>query len=453
MGTMTVYDGFQNSESAITRIGEDILKSGLFNAESPSQARILALECLARRCPPLMLAERYHLIGNKLTLKYDAMLKDFIAGGGKSKILERTGNRVAVELTNKHGDSFEFSLTWDEMLLEPTPYAMDKHQTKQMVLASLPDERNRSKLRLKDTYATPRARMQMMFARVITDAVRATDPSSTEGKYAPEEIDEAEIVTTSQDFGGLSGASTASAMSVAAQVVSAAESQKSTAYEAAVEQHLKKPTPVTEKVEAGEVVAYAPSAQVARIMLLLDAAEISYDDRQRALQRRNVSAWHSLTVEQANEIEATLQRKVDEKIAKQQAADEVAVEKASASQAREAASVPTEVASAEQSNFDQQVASEDVDAQAPADLIAALRQKIKEVDQIEPGTFDQVKVELMQKRLKLAHLTTASAREMMKHLDFRMMSDFFQSLTDARAASVVRDEPPAAKKKGDKSGN
>jgi hypothetical protein len=43
-------------------------------------------------------------------------------------------------------------------------------------------------VRIKDNYATPRARMQMLWARTVSDGVRSICPGATRRRYTPTEI-------------------------------------------------------------------------------------------------------------------------------------------------------------------------------------------------------------------------------------------------------------------------
>ena len=99
-GQMTVvYDRITNIPDFITALGDAIHRSGLFSCESPSQGKVMAMECVARRLPPLALAERYHLIKGKLSMKADAMLADFRQRGGKHKKIHRDSERAEIELS------------------------------------------------------------------------------------------------------------------------------------------------------------------------------------------------------------------------------------------------------------------------------------------------------------------------------------------------------------------
>lgn len=179
---VAVYDRISNVPSFIDQLGEQIYRSTMFGCESPSQGKVMAMECIAKRLPPLSLAERYHLIKGKLSMKADAMLADFRRRGGKSKIVERSPERAAIKLA-LDGESQQFEITWEQAAREPFVYEGKEADTVTRLTAGQAD-----KLKLKAKYATPRSRSQMLWARVVSDAVRAMAPEVVAGLYTPEEL-------------------------------------------------------------------------------------------------------------------------------------------------------------------------------------------------------------------------------------------------------------------------
>lgn len=165
-----LYSKIQDPLAAIERMGKFIGESGMFGCQKVQQGMVIAAVCLARRIDPLEFIETYHLIGGKPSMRADKMLARFQERGGKLKIVSRTADRAAVLLT-KDGEVSEFSLTWEDAQQEP------------FVWKEVPG----GKKVLKDNYATPRARMQMLWARVVSDGIRTVDPGVNSGLYTPEE--------------------------------------------------------------------------------------------------------------------------------------------------------------------------------------------------------------------------------------------------------------------------
>lgn len=155
-------------QSAIT-MGEFFSKSGMFGCQKTEQGIILALACMFENKSPLDIKRTYHLIDGELSKRSDAMLAEFNALGGEHDIISQTPDEAAVKLTLK-GKSHTFRLTWTEAQIEPFV--------------------NDSKGGFKKNYRTPRARMQTMWARVISQGVRTMAPGVVAGTYTPEEIED-----------------------------------------------------------------------------------------------------------------------------------------------------------------------------------------------------------------------------------------------------------------------
>lgn len=182
MSELSIYDRFENPGKIIDTLGKAIFNSQMFGAENVYQGQILALECASRRSPPMTLTERYHIIHGRLTMKSDAMLADLRARGGTHRIVERSPERAAVEIT-LDGQSCTFWLTWDEARQEPFVYVGKESTVVQKLEAGKTDD-----LIVKNKYATPRSRSQMLWARVVSDGVRAMAPEVVAGYYTPEEV-------------------------------------------------------------------------------------------------------------------------------------------------------------------------------------------------------------------------------------------------------------------------
>lgn len=171
-----LYNRINDPVGAIEKLGTIFAKSAMFGCDRPEQGMVLAWTCIAERKTPLEIKRRYHLQNGDLSVRADAMLADFRAiAKGKHKIIARTSERAAIELT-LDGDTQLFEFTWEQAKLEPFVYGKEKQ--------------------IKKNYATPRARMQMLWARVISDGVRTMAPEIVSGTYTPEELDDSSEVQT-----------------------------------------------------------------------------------------------------------------------------------------------------------------------------------------------------------------------------------------------------------------
>ena len=166
---IVLYDKIENPIEAIEKMGSFFAKSGMFGCDRLEQGQVLAAACMAERKSPLEITRKYHLLDGRLSMKSEAMLAEFRGRGGKQEIVTRTPDCAAIRLTID-GQSQVFSLTWDEAKEEPFPYGKEN--------------------KLKKNWATPRARMQTMWARVVSDGVRAMAPEIVTGTYTPEEIED-----------------------------------------------------------------------------------------------------------------------------------------------------------------------------------------------------------------------------------------------------------------------
>ncbi len=179
---LSIYDKFEHP-SQLAELGKAIMHSEMFGAKNASQGMVLALECASRKMPPMALAERYHIIHGKLSMKADAILADFRAKcGGSHRIIKRDGDEARIELTLS-GHVQVFSLTWTEARQEPFVY-----EGKESVVIGRLAKSEADKLTVKAKYQTPRSRTQMLWARVVSDGVRAMAPEVLAGHYTPEEI-------------------------------------------------------------------------------------------------------------------------------------------------------------------------------------------------------------------------------------------------------------------------
>ena len=166
---MTVYGSVPNAIELIDSMGLAIAKSKLLGCENPDQGRVLAMACIAKGLDPLSIAQRYDIICGKLAMKSDAMLAEFRARGGRHKIVHRKPDMAAIKLSID-GETETFQLSWEEAQHEDFAKGKDG--------------------KVKANYATPRKRMQMLWARVVSDAVRAMCPEVNTGIYTPEENDD-----------------------------------------------------------------------------------------------------------------------------------------------------------------------------------------------------------------------------------------------------------------------
>lgn len=277
---LTVYDSISNPIESMKTLGYSIAHSKMFGCETEQQGEIMALECMARRCPPMQLAQRFHLIKGKLSMKTEAMLSDFVERcGGKCAIVERSADRSAIVLT-VDGETEQFSLSWDQAKEEPFVYE-GKESVVVELLATGSD-----KLKLKPKYATPRSRMQMLWARVVSDGIRCMKPQVTSGIYTPEEVSDFDDVNVDLPASTIEPVTNQANDALADPLLDAEQ--------------------VPFNVPPAEVVEMIDGTRIIEINTLFAQLEISEDQQAAALAKRDAVGIQHLTLDAAEDLLAIL---------------------------------------------------------------------------------------------------------------------------------------------------
>ncbi len=144
----------------IERMAISIAASKLFGVQSKEQAMALMLIAQAEGRHPALAARDYNIIQNKPAKTSDAMLRDFLASGGKVQWHKLDDTQADATFSHPAGGSVR--IDWD----------MERAKT--------------AGLGGKDMWKKyPR---QMLRARVISEGVRTVCPEATSGMYVPEEV-------------------------------------------------------------------------------------------------------------------------------------------------------------------------------------------------------------------------------------------------------------------------
>lgn len=168
------------STEELQGVGHLIAQSGMFGVTNPAEGFIVAATCHQQGMSLMEFKETYHVIHGTPSMRADAMVARFQSMGGELEIHERSADscRVTVRYGNTGG---AFGLTWVEAQQEPFVYAGKEAD----IIARLARGEQPP---LKPKYATPRSRMQMLWARVVSDAIRTVCPGANKGTYTPEEV-------------------------------------------------------------------------------------------------------------------------------------------------------------------------------------------------------------------------------------------------------------------------
>jgi hypothetical protein len=140
----------------------------MLGARNPAEGFLIAATCLQEGMSFLKFGETYNIIGGRISIKAEAMLSRLLELGGEYKVLARDQEKASVSLKYKSAE-YTSTLTWAD--------AQQESYTRQK------DGRT-----LKDNWSTPRRRMQMLWARAVSDGVRVVCPLATRGTYTPEEV-------------------------------------------------------------------------------------------------------------------------------------------------------------------------------------------------------------------------------------------------------------------------
>lgn len=165
--------------SDLERMAVAFAGSKLFGVQTADQALALCLVAQAEGRHPASAAQDYHIISGRPAKKADAMLRDFIASGGKVEwhSLSDTG----ADATFSHPAGGTVRISWD-------------HDRAKAAGINNPMWRK-----------YPR---QMLRSRVVSEGVRTVCPGATSGMYVPEEVQDfapeqqVRDVTDEPDFTG-----------------------------------------------------------------------------------------------------------------------------------------------------------------------------------------------------------------------------------------------------------
>jgi hypothetical protein len=275
-GAVDFYGRIADPLDAVHKLGTAFEESRMFGCKNASQGRVLAMACLAEGRSPVEVMREYHLIDGNLSMKADVMLAKFRQAGGDHEIVERSPDRAAIVLKLKR-KSHSFEFTWEQAKGESYVYAKDGRTPK-------------------DNWSTPRRRMQMLWARCVSDAVRAVAPECMAGHYTPEELghhqdDVTEVTATVvRTEPPVSGAS-----------VSASSSDVA---------------PEPEPAQVTETEVASPTAAVTRDQLvemkgLKDALELGPNEWKQIVERFGVVSAKDLDTEQAEDLLTWLRQQAD----------------------------------------------------------------------------------------------------------------------------------------------
>lgn len=144
------------------RLATSVAKSRLFGIQTPDQALVLMAIAQAEGQHPAIAARDYDIIQGRPAKKAEAMLRDFLAHGGKVEWHALTDTEADATFAHPQGGTAR--IRWD----------LDRAK-----VAGLAGKEMYKKF--------PR---QMLRSRVVSEGVRTVFPAATSGMYVPEEVRE-----------------------------------------------------------------------------------------------------------------------------------------------------------------------------------------------------------------------------------------------------------------------
>jgi hypothetical protein len=147
----------------LQRMAMAFAKSGLYGIKDENQAFALMMEAQAQNRHPALIMRDYDLVGNRLTKKTIAMVRDFQATGGRIKWIELSDTRACAEYSHP---------------LSPQPVTVDwdMERAKKAGLAG------------KDGGMYSKYARAMLRSRCNSEGIRTCAPDATENMYTPEEV-------------------------------------------------------------------------------------------------------------------------------------------------------------------------------------------------------------------------------------------------------------------------
>ena len=205
-----------NNVQELQFLGTVLAQSQLFGQSNPAEGLAIVAMCHQKRISWMDFMQNFHMIKGRVSKKTDAILADFHRMGGKHEITSRTADLAEAKFILGK-TSYVSKISWEDCKAEPFIYQGAKEEEIVRIL----EAGNAANLVIKAKYRTPRARMQMLWARCVSDGVRAVAPECVQGIYTPEEVedftDDSTVVAQPVQVQGVPSPSPVAAVAVAAQ--------------------------------------------------------------------------------------------------------------------------------------------------------------------------------------------------------------------------------------------
>jgi len=301
MGTaLAIYEKVENPIAFCESFAESVAATV---GCSLTQGRAVALACLCEGLNPIEFKRRYHWIPTVgPTMRADAMRSEFRTNyGGKYEVIEWTSEKASIRFTDQYGGEILSEITWEDAQQEFWPWAKGCGPGTKNTQPKIEN--------LKDNWATPIGRRNMLMARATTAGMKLICPELVAGIYTPEEMQDLDVVSTTITTNGEQPKRKTAAEAMAAQAAAATTP--------AIEQQQTQPeTAPFEQLADGEVVdaefevvaeqprgeGFATAAQIEKLNELRDELKPPQDKWDKILADRGATTLHGLKKEDAQEL-------------------------------------------------------------------------------------------------------------------------------------------------------
>jgi len=158
------------SMSDLATAGELLAQSGMFGIQNAAAGFVVAATCFQQGISLMEFTRTYHIVEGRPSMRADAMLAEFRKLGGKHRILSNTVDKAAVEMEFE-GQQIKFEYTMDDARRTGDCFKGDG-KTLKHTWVKRPDD--------------------MLWARVVSRAIRKICPEICAGVYTPEEVSDFE---------------------------------------------------------------------------------------------------------------------------------------------------------------------------------------------------------------------------------------------------------------------
>lgn len=153
------------SMSEIATAGELLAQSGMFGVKNAAAGFVVVATCHQQGISLMEFNRTYHIVEGKPSMRADAMLAEFRKAGGRYKIVENSQTRAAAEFTFE-GQVVTFEFTMEDALR--TGDCLRGDGKIKEIWTKRPED--------------------MLWARMVSRAVRRLCPEINAGVYTPEEV-------------------------------------------------------------------------------------------------------------------------------------------------------------------------------------------------------------------------------------------------------------------------